>query len=74
METKEWWQSRTIWGAVVIVISQIAALFGKQLPDQTQLIDAFTLIGTAIGAGLTIYGRVKTTTIIQKPTEEPPAP
>ena len=64
-ETKPWYASKTIWGAVITVISLFLSLAGIQIDEHTRqvLIDQGTAMATAIGAFagsiLAIYGRVK---------------
>lgn len=61
METKAWWASRTIIGAVITLISVILQAMGFNLTanDQATLLD---IVVTVLGVGgsiLAIYGRVK---------------
>jgi uncharacterized membrane protein len=66
-ETKSWWQSKTIWGAVITIIALIASLFGYQIDPQTQQIildrtmAIVTAVGTIVGSVMAIYGRIKAT-------------
>ena len=64
-QTKPWWQSKTIWGALITIIALILSLFGVQIDEQTKqvLINESVALATAIagivGAVLSIYGRIK---------------
>jgi len=64
-ETKPWYASKTIWGAIITVVSLLLSLLGVQIDEQTRqvLIDQGTAMATAVGAFLgsvmAIYGRVK---------------
>lgn len=72
-ETKNWWESKTIWGAVVVVIAQLARLFFKiDITDaeQAQLIDALSTIASILGSALVAWGRVSATSTIN-PTKPP---
>ena len=66
-ETKAWWQSKTIWGAIVTVASLALTFFKVQIDPQTQqvLVNEVTAVVSAVGAlvgtVLTIYGRFKAT-------------
>lgn len=57
-DTKTWWQSRTIWSALVVVVSQALSLAGIiELDDarQQQIVDA-TLSVVSIAAGIAAVG------------------
>ena len=64
-QTKPWWQSKTIWGALITIIALILSLFGVQIDEQTKqvLINESVALATAVagivGAVLSIYGRIK---------------
>lgn len=61
--TKQWWQSKTIWGAFITLIAMVAQLFGYQIDQatQSQLTEIATTIVAAFGSVLAIYGRVTAT-------------
>jgi len=66
-ETKPIWQSRTLWGVVVMVIAAVVDNFGYKIDggEQVDLIDFITMAITA-GAGLfAAYGRIIATKKIQ---------
>jgi hypothetical protein len=54
---KAWWQSKTIIGIAVMVLSQALRHFKVDLVD-AELTDILTLALDTAGAGLAIYGRV----------------
>lgn len=60
-ETKPWYASRTIWGALIAVAASLGASFGLTLSeqDQSSLADAALQITGAIGALIALYGRVR---------------
>ncbi|TWF56994.1 hypothetical protein [Neorhizobium alkalisoli] len=67
---KEWYQSKTIWGALIAVAASVLHLVGFDLaPDaQGELADiAVTLVG-AFGGLLSIYGRLVATASVARPT------
>lgn len=72
MDEKKWWESRTIWGAIIAVVCFGLTFFGITIaePEQTQIIDLILQIATPVGALvaliLTIVGRVKATKVIKK--------
>lgn len=64
MESKHWYLSKTIWGAIIALLATILKAAGVPLPDDVQadMVDlALTLAGSC-GAMLAIYGRVKAQT------------
>ncbi len=64
-QTKPWYASKTIWGAIVTIVSLLLSLKGIQIDEKTKqlLIDqgtaAVTAVGTLIGSIMAIYGRIK---------------
>jgi len=65
-ETKPWYTSRAVWGALVAMFSSTLMVAGHTIaPDlQSMLIDVLTLLGTSFGSGLALYGRIKASTKI----------
>ena len=59
-ETKQWYQSRTIWGAAIAIAASVAHAGGISLSasDQSQIVDGALSISGALGGLLAIYGRV----------------
>lgn len=59
-ETKEWYLSKGIWGAVVTLIATGLALSGYNIgpADQAVLSDAILGVVGAVGGLLALYGRV----------------
>jgi len=56
MDTKGMIQSKTIWGAIIMLGNAVAKHFGYDLGDVAGWVDV--LVNLA-GAGLAVYGRVK---------------
>lgn len=54
---KPWWQSRTIIGVAVMLLSQILRAAKVDIID-AELTDILTLCLDTVGAGLAIYGRI----------------
>jgi hypothetical protein len=73
-ETKNWYRSKTVWGALIAVAASVLQGFGLDMSvdDQGQLADiAVTLVG-AFGGLLALYGRlVATVPIGGKGADEP---
>ena len=66
-ESKKWWESKTVWGGIIAVLSAIAGAFGYAVsPDmQAELASNVTAIGGAVGGVLAVYGRVKATKSVE---------
>ena len=61
--TKNWYQSKTVWGALIAVAASGLQMAGLEVgaQDQAQLADiAVTLVG-AVGGLLALYGRLVAT-------------
>jgi hypothetical protein len=58
---KHWYQSKTVWGGAIALLSAIAGAFGYALGAETQeaLVASLTAIGGGVGGVLAIYGRIK---------------
>jgi len=70
VESKPWYLSKTIWGAVIGVVAGGLALIGHGLSSETQTWLANEVVQvveagvTVVGGVLAIYGRVKAETTI----------
>ena len=64
-QTKKWYESKTIWGAIITLASIGLGMLGVQIDEQTKqvLINEFSalasLVGSIVGTLLAIYGRIK---------------
>ena len=60
-DMKAWWQSKTLWGAIVTIASSILGLAGLELGevDAETLTGLLTSLGAAIGGIIAIVGRLK---------------
>lgn len=68
MDSKKWYQSKTIWGSLVAVFAVVAGYLGFDVgaEDQQIIVDAvFAIVGGA-GGLLAVYGRVKAEKNISK--------
>jgi uncharacterized protein (DUF697 family) len=65
--TKKWYESKTIIGVVVIVISQIGSIYGYNVDEQAQkdLVEVLSTLGTAVGSVMALVGRLKAQKKIQ---------
>jgi|DEB0MinimDraft_10_1074344.scaffolds.fasta_scaffold10724_6 uncharacterized membrane protein len=59
-DSKAWWQSKTIWGGLVVVIAVIAQAFGYTISEgqQADLVDIILSVVAAAGGVMAIAGRV----------------
>lgn len=66
VEEKSWYESKTIWGALIAVAASITGAMGLSVDigAQSDLADALVQMVGAIGAMLAIYGRLSATDII----------
>lgn len=60
-DIKTWYQSRTIWGAIIAISASLAHAGGYNLSaaDQGQLADAILSLAGALGGLMAIWGRMK---------------
>jgi uncharacterized membrane protein len=58
-ETKAWWESRTIWGSLLTLISIVLSQFGIKVDDVTlqQIVDVAIQLGEIVGVIIAIWGR-----------------
>lgn len=63
LEAKQWYQSKTVWGAVIAMAAPLLKHVGVEmgLAEQADLADALATLASALGGVLAIYGRVKAT-------------
>jgi len=60
-DIKPWWQSKTLWGAIVTLASAALGLAGLDLgdADRQALTELLTSLGAALGGVIAIFGRIK---------------
>lgn len=58
---KQWYESKAVIGGIVAIGSGVAAAFGLVVSpdDQEQIVAIVAAIGSAVGGGLAVYGRIK---------------
>lgn len=60
---KSWWQSRTIWASVVVVLVSVLGLFGIGVSaEQEAITDTIYAIVTALAGAVAVWGRLRATT------------
>jgi len=62
-DIKPWWQSKTLWGAIVTLASATLGVLEYDLAeaDREALIGLLTSLGAAVGGLIAIVGRFKAT-------------
>lgn len=62
-DIKTWYQSRTIWGAIIAISASLAHAGGYSIStaDQAQLADAVLSLAGTVGGLVAIWGRMKAT-------------
>lgn len=65
-ETKPWYLSRTVWGALIAIAASIGGAFGLMLgeTDQSTLTDAILQAASAVGALIALFGRLSANQIL----------
>lgn len=60
-ETKDWWKSKTVWGAALALTGALASAFGIEIDGVADegTVTALTAAAGAIGALIAIFGRFK---------------
>lgn len=66
VEEKNWYQSKTIWGALIAVAASFVSAIGISIDAtaQSDLAEAILQLITALGAMTAIYGRLSATELI----------
>ena len=59
-DIKPWWQSKTLWGAIVTITSAALGLAGLDLgdADRETLVELLTSLGAAFGGVIAFVGRI----------------
>ena len=60
MYEKKWWQSKTIWAAVIVVGASILKIFNIDIDTDSQgiITDQAVNLAMTVSAMVTIYGRI----------------
>lgn len=66
-DLKNWYHSKTIWGALVAVGASALKVAGIDIPagDQGTVVDSLVNIAGAVGGLLAVYGRLTATSAIR---------
>lgn len=65
-DEKSWYQSKTIWGALIAVAASMSGSIGYSISpaNQAELAQAMVQLVGAVGALVAVYGRLSATDII----------
>ncbi len=63
LEMKPWYQSKTVWGALIAIAAPILGRAGLELggAEQAEVADALTTLAGTVGGLLALYGRLTAT-------------
>lgn len=57
---KNWYQSKTIWGALIVILATLLRAAGYEFGEveQAELVDAVSTVATAAGGIVALWGRL----------------
>ncbi|ODS56784.1 MAG: hypothetical protein ABS40_08280 [Agrobacterium sp. SCN 61-19] len=63
LEMKPWYQSKTVWGALIAIAAPLFGRAGLELggADQAEIAEALTTLAGTVGGLLALYGRLTVT-------------
>ncbi len=63
LEMKPWYQSKTVWGALIAIAAPLLGHAGLQVggAEQAEIADALTTLAGTVGGLLALYGRLTAT-------------
>jgi hypothetical protein len=63
LEMKPWYQSKTVWGALIAIAAPLLGRAGLELggAEQAEIADALTTLAGTVGGLLALYGRLTAT-------------
>lgn len=63
LEMKPWYQSKTVWGALIAIAAPLLGRSGLELggAEQAEIADALTTLAGTVGGLLALYGRLTAT-------------
>lgn len=65
-DSKAWYESKSVWGSIVTLVAMAAAIGGVEIgdPDRQALAELLAIAGGAVGAILSLVGRLVATSRI----------
>ena len=66
-DLKNWYSSKTIWGALVAILASVMHFTGVDIStvDRGQIVDSIVNIAGALGGLIAVYGRETAKTVIR---------
>jgi hypothetical protein len=63
LDVKPWYQSKTVWGALIAIASPLLGRAGLEVggAEQAEIADALTTLAGTVGGLLALYGRLTAT-------------
>lgn len=57
---KQWWQSRTVWGGIIVIFAVIGQYLGYQITaeQQASIVESIMELIAAAGGMIAIFGRI----------------
>ena len=64
---KQWYQSKTVWGALIAVLAPLLQVAGLNLPQgfESDLAEGIMTVAGGVGGLIALYGRLSATRIIR---------
>ncbi|OLP46857.1 hypothetical protein [Rhizobium oryziradicis] len=68
-DSKAWYESKAVWGAVIAILASILHLGGYELGllEQGQLVDGVVSLVGSVGALVALYGRIVASHALRAP-------
>lgn len=66
-DMKAWYQSKTIWGALIAVLAPLLQVVGLNLPGgfENELAEGLVTVAGGVGGLVALYGRLSATSAIK---------
>ena len=66
-DMKAWYQSKTVWGALVAVMAPLLQVVGLNLPRgfEGELVEGLMTVAGGVGGVIALYGRLSATRVIR---------
>jgi hypothetical protein len=63
LEMKPWYQSKTVWGALIAIAASLLGRAGLEIggAEQAEIAEALTTLAGTVGGLLALYGRLTAT-------------
>ncbi|TWD46989.1 hypothetical protein FB480_11158 [Agrobacterium vitis] len=73
-DSKAWYESKAVWGAVIAILASILHMGGYELGimEQGQLVDGLVGLAGSLGALVALYGRIVASHALRSPKGQTP--